>query len=619
MTSALPIRRITVAAAFLFICSVGGFAFSAALVSDLSVEDISPRIKQVSFTSNVLGAKKNFCVVLPTGYSTEGGDWPWIVLLHGRGRHERSLIDDPQSRKKLLTSPFVVVLPDGDNSWYVDSQQGRYEEYLAEVLGLASARFGLSKNPSRRAITGWSMGGYGCIHFVQSRGGIGDNWQFSLLAPIIGLSDYPADPESFPEGQRYPVRTEVFGTNPAEWKNLNPMQEAKSLQGMSILLVTGDRAFDRTMNEHFSSRLNELGIEHELKILPGFHSLDLVRAALPLVIARAKEVLDANTSNKTNSPIQLELVDVKKIWDRGAHNAFTDMVRFDGRWYVAFREASSHGVPAVGKPGGKVRVIRSDNVRDWESAGLLDYGPNQDVRDAKLSITPDGRLMLLAAAAPHAKRNSRQSLVWFSKDGQQWAGPKEVGEKDWWLWRVAWAPNGMAYGIGYGDITTHPRVTRLYRSCDGINFQTIVRTLTPQPETGETGLIFRRDGAAVALVRQDGTDRDGKVGIARGDYTDWSFKNLGVRIGGPALIELPSGHLIAATRIYDGKVRTSLSLLDPEVGKLTELLTLPSGGDTSYPGLVWYDKMLWVSYYSSHEGKTSIYLARVKARPIERR
>ena len=47
-------------------------------------------------------------------------------------------------------------------------------------------------------------------------------------------------------------------------------------------------------------------------------------------------------------------------------------------------------------------------------------------------------------------------------------------------------------------------------------------------------------------------------------------------------------------------------------GKLTPVLTFPSGGDTSYPGMVWHDGLLWISYYSSHEGNTSIYLARVK-------
>ena len=40
-------------------------------------------------------------------------------------------------------------------------------------------------------------------------------------------------------------------------------------------------------------------------------------------------------------------------------------------------------------------------------------------------------------------------------------------------------------------------------------------------------------------------------------------------------------------------------------------LNLPSRGDTSYPGRVWHDDLLWLSYYSSHEGKTSIYLAKV--------
>ena len=68
----------------------------------------------------------------------------------------------------------------------------------------------------------------------------------------------------------------------------------------------------------------------------------------------------------------------------------------------------------------------------------------------------------------------------------------------------------------------------------------------------------------------------------------------------------------AVVRLYDKKVRTSLCALDAEAGKLTELLALPSGGDTSYPGLVWHDDMLWVSYYASHEGKTNVYLARVK-------
>jgi hypothetical protein len=88
--------------------------------------------------------------------------------------------------------------------------------------------------------------------------------------------------------------------------------------------------------------------------------------------------------------------------------------------------------------------------------------------------------------------------------------------------------------------------------------------------------------------------------------------DLGKPFGGPAMIQLPNSQIIAAGRLYDNPVRTSLCWIDPDAGTLEEFQTLPSAGDTSYPGLVFFDGILWVSYYSSHEGKSSIYLAKVK-------
>ena len=82
------------------------------------------------------------------------------------------------------------------------------------------------------------------------------------------------------------------------------------------------------------------------------------------------------------------------------------------------------------------------------------------------------------------------------------------------------------------------------------------------------------------------------------------------------MIQLPGGEMIASVRLYQDEslkpVRTSICKVDTQAGSITELLTLPSGGDTSYSGLVYLDGILWVSYYSSHEGKTSIYLAKVR-------
>src|SRR6185312_14204360 len=48
------------------------------------------------------------------------------------------------------------------------------------------------------------------------------------------------------------------------------------------------------------------------------------------------------------------IVSVEKIWDKGGHNAFTDLTRWQGKWYCTFREADGH----VGGDG-KIRVIES--------------------------------------------------------------------------------------------------------------------------------------------------------------------------------------------------------------------------------------------------------------------
>src|SRR5438309_10009047 len=83
-----------------------------------------------------------------------------------------------------------------------------------------------------------------------------------------------------------------------------------------------------------------------------------------------------------------KLIEVRKIWDQAPHNAFTDLVRFQGRWYCVFREGKGHV-----SPDGALRVLTSAEGDKWESAALM-TSPTSDLRDAKIAITPDGRLML---------------------------------------------------------------------------------------------------------------------------------------------------------------------------------------------------------------------------------
>ncbi len=100
------------------------------------------------------------------------------------------------------------------------------------------------------------------------------------------------------------------------------------------------------------------------------------------------------------------------------------------------------------------------------------------------------------------------------------------------------------------------------------------------------------------------------IGRSVPPYTEWTWEDAGHRIGGPNFIVLPNGALWAGGRDYPGGAKTVLARMTTT--SYEPVLTLPSGGDTSYPGFAWHDGLLWMSYYSSHEGKTSIYLAKIR-------
>ena len=297
-----------------------------------------------------------------------------------------------------------------------------------------------------------------------------------------------------------------------------------------------------------------------------------------------------------------ELLEVRKIWDTGGHNAFTDLVHYRGRWFCVFREGKSHV-----SPDGAIRVITSKDGAQWTSAALI-TSADADLRDPKLTVSPDRRLMLSAAAARHQPAGTAfHTQVWTSANGSAWSQPREIGEADFWLWRITWFRK-MAYAVGYST-AGRPSI-RLYQSRDGVRFDPLVAKLYDQGEPNETSLLFAKDNSALCLLRRDAANA--MLGASQPPYRDWTWKDLGKKLGGPHMLRLADDRIVAAGRLHDGKTRTGLCWLDPEAGTLTEFLALPSSGDTSYPGLVFVNGVLWVSYYSSHEGKTSVYLAKVR-------
>ncbi|MGC9318444.1 MAG: exo-alpha-sialidase [Armatimonadota bacterium] len=301
----------------------------------------------------------------------------------------------------------------------------------------------------------------------------------------------------------------------------------------------------------------------------------------------------------------IELVSVDRIWDEAPHNAFTDLTRYQGRWWCTFREGGDHV-----SDWGNLRVIMSEDGESWDSAALVEL-EGFDLRDPKLSVTPDGVLMLLGGCRDWRQddRGPLTSMSWFSDDGQQWHGPWEIADEDAWLWRVTWH-NGMGWGMGYG--CGEDRFVTLYRSRCGRVFETVAPRAYDRGYPNETSLLFLDDDTALCLLRMDGEGATAQLGTASPPFEQWQWQDLGVKLGGPDMIRLPDGRILVGGRLYDDPVRTSVLWLDPEQGTLTDALDLPSGGDTSYPGFVYHDELVWMSYYSSHEERTSIYLARLR-------
>jgi hypothetical protein len=299
-----------------------------------------------------------------------------------------------------------------------------------------------------------------------------------------------------------------------------------------------------------------------------------------------------------------ELVQSRMIWGRAPHNAYTDLVRFRDRWFCVFREGR-----LASSSDGALRVLTSLDGEAWESVAQV-AGPDGDLREPKLSSTPDGRLLLSATAL--APGGIRHSLGWVSEDGRRWSPPQPIGEPGWVFGRVSWHL-GRAYSLAFQAAAPAP--SRLYASADGVRFSAHSETIAVPGEPTEASLLFLPDGNAFALLRREGAAPTAMLGKSRSPFRAWTWAELNKGIAGPNLIRLPDGRLLAAGRIIDDTIRTSLCWIDPEQEILTEFFALPSSGDTGYPGLVYHDGYLWVSYYSSHEGKAMIYLAKVKLPP----
>ncbi|WP_299461445.1 hypothetical protein [uncultured Gimesia sp.] len=319
---------------------------------------------------------------------------------------------------------------------------------------------------------------------------------------------------------------------------------------------------------------------------------------------------------------EVEVTNVRKVFDNGEHNAFTDMIEFQGKYYLTFRTCPGGHMLF---PTSRILVLQSDDTKTWKQVEEFSV-PKRDVRDPHFLIFKDKLFIYTGTwycgdSAPKTRTiNEHLGYAVWTADGTNWSKPIMLeGTYGHYIWRAA-AYGDKAYLCGRrihhfekDDQGRELIETAILESDDGLVWKTA--SLFNEKQGDETAFLFEKNGDLLAIGRSG--SNPAWVMRSHPPFEKWDRKQLDRYIGGPLLAKWGKHYLVGGRQRKDGKYVTSLYWFQDD--QLHEFASLPSGGDNSYPGflLLEPDHGL-ISYYSSHEkdeqGKpiTAIYMADLK-------
>lgn len=319
---------------------------------------------------------------------------------------------------------------------------------------------------------------------------------------------------------------------------------------------------------------------------------------------------------------QVKVSNVRKVFDNGEHNAFTDLIRFRGSFYLTFRSCpDGHMV----HPTASIIVLRSRDLQRWEQVHRFSV-PLRDTRDPHFLVFQE-KLFIYTGTWFSGETtipikdydlNLHLGYAVFTDNGEDWSGPKMLeGTFGHYIWKAnQFAGKAYLCGRRKHQFDVRPRgegpgvESAMLVSDDGLTWKTAA--LFQEKRGDETAFQFLPDGQVIGIARR-GSD-PAEVVRSRPPYRNWERDDLDRYIGGPLLTKWGDRWVVGGRKNSSSGPRTSLCWL--EGNSLDEFAELPSGGDNSYPGFLDLDNgKAVVSWYSSHERDenggvvTAIYLA----------
>tara|TARA_R110001599_G_scaffold58857_10_gene162923 strand:- start:3736 stop:4608 length:873 start_codon:yes stop_codon:yes gene_type:complete len=260
--------------------------------------------ESLSVESPALNGPMKYSLFLPEAQSAR---LPVLYLLHGLGGHERdwqALGHIAQTATRLIRQnaipPMAIVMPDGANSWYVNSEKhGLYEDALLEDLIPETERtHGFGGDRSRRAIAGQSMGGYGAFRLAfryPDRFAMTAGLSAAIFPDLEAAEDVSRQQIGFFKG--------VFGEpfDVAEFNRQNFFSDIPSLMAIderpAIWITVGDDDGFGLYEGNIAlyQALKQADIPVEFRMTDGNHTWRLWRAEIENVLRYYGRVLATGT------------------------------------------------------------------------------------------------------------------------------------------------------------------------------------------------------------------------------------------------------------------------------------------------------------------------------------
>jgi S-formylglutathione hydrolase FrmB len=188
------------------------------------------RTESKSFTGPITHQTIGFQIYLPPGYDTPANAttrYPTVYDLHGL---TGSQFEDPQwvvpsleaAMKAKVIGPVIVVFPDGlVESYYTDSKDGKKPSetrVVRELVPHVDATYRTVAHRQLRAVTGFSMGGYGAMELAT---------KFPEVFHAGVAYDAALDTWQTLVGRRASIATAQFGDDEAYFDLYSPWANAK--------------------------------------------------------------------------------------------------------------------------------------------------------------------------------------------------------------------------------------------------------------------------------------------------------------------------------------------------------------------------------------------------------